>query len=119
MEWEQRVAELHRQAAEMFGYRPSWESFVAVVWMRLIPEAFPADLDRRRLESTPEYAAIAAWRDELRSAGARKTGQRRPKHDLSVITVRLPPVMHEVLSREAADRRVSLNELCLQRLLKT
>lgn len=112
MEWDQRVAEVHRQASELFQQRPHWATFVQHVWNIVIPDLFPTAEERRRLERTEQFAAIAQWRDELR-----RTGDTRPKETLSTLTIRVPGPLHTALTRESWDYRLSLNELCVVKLL--
>ena len=73
------------------------------------PEALP------RFECTPQYARIREMLDGLRcrqrESAARGETQR-------VVTVRMPRSLHESLKDEAGRMRVSINTLCISKLMK-
>jgi predicted HicB family RNase H-like nuclease len=66
-------------------------------------------------EQTEEYAEIQQMLAKLRErSGAGADG----KEPTRVITVRLPKSLHESLRAEAHDRKTSMNQLCISKLLQ-
>lgn len=68
-----------------------------------------------RFECSPEYARIREMLDELRN---RQREQPTERHKHRVITVRMPRSLHETLKAEAEQMRVSINTLCISKLMK-
>jgi predicted HicB family RNase H-like nuclease len=65
-------------------------------------------------EKTGEYSEIQQMLAKLRERTAGADG-REPTR---VITVRLPKSLHETLKAEAHDRKTSMNQLCISKLLQ-
>jgi predicted HicB family RNase H-like nuclease len=66
-------------------------------------------------EQSSQYAEIQQMVAKLRE----KTGPAdQGKEPTRVITVRLPQSLHESLKVEAHDRRTSMNQLCISKLLQ-
>lgn len=104
-------------AERLYAMRPEW-----VVYFRevlgvdgLVRRAFPRPKALMQFECSPEYARIREMLDDLRSQqrdqAANREGQR-------VVTVRMPKSLHESLKAEAGKMRVSINTLCISKLLK-
>lgn len=68
-----------------------------------------------RFECTPHYARIREMLDELREKQREKPVEREAQR---VITVRMPSSLHETLKAEADALRVSINTLCISKLMK-
>jgi predicted HicB family RNase H-like nuclease len=68
-----------------------------------------------RFECSPEYARIREMLDDLRN---RQRDQPTERHKHRVITVRMPRTLHETLKAEAEQMRVSVNTLCISKLMK-
>jgi predicted HicB family RNase H-like nuclease len=68
-----------------------------------------------RFECTPHYARIREMLDELREKQREKPADREAQR---VITVRMPSSLHETLKAEADALRVSINTLCISKLMK-
>jgi predicted HicB family RNase H-like nuclease len=68
-----------------------------------------------RFECTPHYARIREMLDELREKQRERPGDREAQR---VITVRMPSSLHETLRAEADELRVSINALCISKLMK-
>jgi len=71
-----------------------------------------------RFECSPQYARIREMLDELRSRQPAEPDRTSDRSALRVVTVRMPRVLHETLKAEAGDMRVSINTLCISKLLK-
>ena len=68
-----------------------------------------------RFECTPQYSRIREMLDALRS---RQQEQAPERESLRVVTVRMPRSLHETLKEEAGQLRVSINTLCISKLMK-
>jgi len=68
-----------------------------------------------RFECSPQYARIREMLDELRERQRDRPAEREVQR---VITVRMPSSLHETLKAEADEMRVSINALCISKLMK-
>lgn len=68
-----------------------------------------------RFECTPHYARIREMLDQLRESQRERPAEREAQR---VITVRMPRSLHETLKAEAEEMRVSINSLCIAKLMK-
>ena len=68
-----------------------------------------------RFECSPQYARIREMLDGLR---ARQSGPQAERESQRVVTVRMPKSLHETLKNEAERMKVSVNSLCISRLMK-
>lgn len=66
-------------------------------------------------ECSPQHARIRALLDDLRSRQRDRPPEREAQR---VVTVRMPRSLHEQLKAEADDHRVSINTLCISKLLR-
>ena len=113
---EERKQAAQRIAAEMFQQQPDWIVFFREVLGvdGLVRKLFPNPDDLGAFEKTAEYEEIQQMLAKLRERnGALDNG----KEPTRVITVRLPKSLHESLRAEAHDRKTSMNQLCISKLL--
>jgi predicted HicB family RNase H-like nuclease len=112
---EDRKEAAQRIAAEMFQQQPDWVTFFREVLGvdGLVRKLFASPEDLAAFEKTPEYSEIQQMLARLRERGALAEG----KEPTRVITVRLPKSLHESLRAEAHDRKTSMNQLCISKLL--
>jgi hypothetical protein len=68
-----------------------------------------------RFECTPHYARIREMLDDLRDRERERPVERDAQR---VVTVRMPSSLHETLKAEAEELRVSINTLCISKLIK-
>lgn len=68
-----------------------------------------------RFECSPEYARIRELLDQLRTSQRDLPDERKTQR---VVTVRMPRALHETLKAEAEQMRVSINTLCISKLMK-
>jgi predicted HicB family RNase H-like nuclease len=80
----------------------------------LIRKLFPSADDLAAFEKTDEYAEIQNMLAKLRERNGAAADDKEPTR---VITVRLPKSLHESLRAEAHDRKTSMNQLCISKLL--
>jgi HicB family len=77
---------------------------------------FPTEADRTAFCRTPEYKSLLALMDELPAPRAREFGELLTTAN-GAISVRLPRTIHAALLAEAKAEGVSLNQLCLSKLV--
>ena len=114
---EDRRVTAQRIAAEMFQQQPDWIAFFREVLGvdGLVRRLFSSPEEMAAFEQTEEYAEIQQMLAKLRErSGAGADG----KEPTRVITVRLPKSLHESLRAEAHDRKTSMNQLCISKLLQ-
>ena len=114
---EDRKHTAQRIANEMFHQQPDWITFFREVLGvdGLLRKLFASPEELAAFEKTPEYAEIQLLLARLRErTGAAADG----KEPTRVITVRLPKSLHEALKTEAHDRKTSMNQLCISKLLQ-
>jgi len=68
-----------------------------------------------RFECSPQYARIREMLDGLRARQSERPSDRETQR---VVTVRMPRSLHETLKAEAEQHRVSINTLCISKLMK-
>jgi len=68
-----------------------------------------------RFECSPQYARIREMLDGLRARQSERPADRETQR---VVTVRMPRSLHETLKAEAEQMRVSINTLCISKLMK-
>jgi predicted HicB family RNase H-like nuclease len=114
---EERKCTAQRVASEMFQQQPDWISFFREVLGvdGLVRKLFVSPEELAEFEKTEEYAEIQAMLARLRERSGANADGREPTR---VITVRLPKSLHESLRAEAHDRKTSMNQLCISKLLQ-
>lgn len=111
------AAVLHT-AERLYAMDPEWVVFFREVLGvdGIVARTFGSADARMRFECTPHHARIREMLDLLRSRDQERPIDREANR---VITVRMPRSLHEALKSEAADRRMSINTLCITKLLRT
>jgi len=113
---ERRPAEVKRLAVEAFPQTDNW----VVVYREIlgvegaVRKLFTTLEEMLFWESTPEFVEVHTMLSALRS---HDTGKNEVIEQQRMITVRLPASMHEVLKAESIEREVSINKLCITKLL--
>jgi predicted HicB family RNase H-like nuclease len=112
---DRREVDAVKVAREMYRHQPDWVTFFREVLGidGLARRLFSTPDQLEAFEKTPEYAEIQEMLARLRERSAVEEG-REPTR---IITVRLPKSLHNSLRAEANARRVSLNQLCISKLL--
>ncbi len=110
------TAVLHT-AQRLHAMHPEWVVFFREVLGvdGIVARTFGSGNARAEFECTPHYARIRELLDDLRS---RERDQPADRESNRVVTVRMPRSLHEALKAEAAERRVSINTLCIAKLLQ-
>lgn len=114
---EERKQTAQRVANEMFSHQPDWITFFREVLGvdGLIRRLFTTPEELAAFEKTQEYADIQMMLAKLRERTGSAADGKEPTR---VITVRLPKSLHESLKTEAYDRKTSMNQLCISKLLQ-
>ena len=113
----ERGKQVVRVASELFGVAPTWVAFFREVMARegVIPTLFENTDERRTFEQSAEFGQVLDMLTALRSRDL-------PENDRSevqrMITVRIPKCVHDYICDEANSLQVSVNKLCISRLLQ-
>jgi len=104
-------------AERLHSMRPEWLAFFREVLGvdGIVRRTFNTPEALVRFECTPHYARIREMLDELRDQERERPAERDSQR---VITVRMPSILHETLKAEADSLRVSINSLCISKLMK-
>lgn len=104
-------------AERLHGMEPEWVVFFREVLGvdGIVRRTFRDPSALTRFECTPEYARIRELLDDLRTRQSVKPTERETQR---VVTVRMPRSLHETLKAEAEEMRVSINTLCISKLLR-
>lgn len=114
--FDHRCKKVLRFAKKLYARRPDWVTFFRETLgvngtARVV---FPHQNDYVRFEQSAEYDKIQAMIAKLRNTKARGGGKDEATRN---ITVRLPKSLYEALEAEAGQRKVSMNKLCISKLL--
>jgi predicted HicB family RNase H-like nuclease len=114
---ETREGKVLRVASELYRQNPDWVTFFREVLgvEGVMRRVFKEQEDLARFEQSREYGEIQQMVAKLRERAAEPVDSREPTR---VITVRLPKSLHEALRSEAHDRKTSMNQLCISKLLQ-
>ena len=109
--------EAFRVAMEMYGQDPDWVTFFREVLGvdGVVRRLFPSAEEMDEFKAGREYAEIQRMVKTLREQIKKEDVEREPTR---VITVRLPKSLHESLKSEAESRQISMNKLCISKLLQ-
>ena len=104
-------------AEQLFATNPEWLVFFREIMglEGIVRRTFQTSESLMRFECSPEYARIREMLDDLRQ---RQQDQPAPRESQWVVTVRMPRSLHETLKAEAQQMKVSINTLCISKLLK-
>lgn len=104
-------------AERLFAVDPEWVVFFREVLgvEGIVRRTFSDPAALLRFECSPEYARIREMLDALRGRQQDRPSEREGQR---VITVRMPRSLHEALKSEAEQNRVSINTLCISKLMK-
>lgn len=115
--FELRCQQAFDVANDLFGNAPTWVCFYRELMggRGLIPLLFPANEDFGRFLRTEQYHQIQLMLTALRS---RDLPENDPNDPQRMITVRLPKSLHEAMCDEAGRLNISVNRLCISRMLQ-
>ena len=104
-------------AERLFAANPDWIIFFREIMGLdgIVRRTFQTPDSLMRFECSAEYARIREMLDALRQKQHEKTPVREVQR---VVTVRMPMALHGTLKAEAQEMNVSINKLCISKLLK-
>ena len=104
-------------AERLYAMEPEWVVFFREVLgvEGIVRRTFSDPEALMRFECSPQYARIREMLDGLR---ARQSGPQAERESQRVVTVRMPKSLHETLKNEAERMKVSVNSLCISKLMK-
>jgi predicted HicB family RNase H-like nuclease len=104
-------------AERLFAADPEWIIFFREIMGLdgIVRRTFQSPDSLMRFECSAEYARIREMLDALRQKQQEKAPIREVQR---VVTVRMPMSLHETLKAEAQEMNVSINKLCISKLLK-
>ena len=104
-------------AERLYAMNPEWVIFFREVLgvYGIVRRTFSDPDSLARFECSPHYARIREMLDALRSRQRQEPLEREAQR---VVTVRMPRSLHESLKAEAGDLRVSINTLCISKLMR-
>jgi predicted HicB family RNase H-like nuclease len=104
-------------AERLYAMEPEWVVFFREVLgvEGIVRRTFNDPESLIRFECSPQYARIREMLDGLRSRQQDRPSDRESQR---VITVRMPRSLHETLKNEAGLLQVSVNTLCISKLMK-
>lgn len=115
---ENRVAQARESSLEAFAKTGSWVTYFREMFGSdgVCRKLFPSEPERRYFETTEVFAEIQEIIAAMRSQGIEKSEAVEPE---KMITIRLPMSVHEALVRESKGMNLSVNKLCISKLLQT
>ncbi len=104
-------------AMEVFAQTGSWVVFFREMLgaTGVCTKLFPTPEERRYFESTEVYAELQEIIAVLRGQDPDKADAAEPE---KVVTIRLPISLHQTLASEAETLNLSVNKLCISKLLQ-
>lgn len=105
-------------AERLHAMSPEWVIFFREILGidGIVRRSFRTADEMRAFECSPEYARIREMLDDLRQRPSAPPAADREAQ--RVVTVRMPRSLHETLKKEADELRVSINTLCIAKLMK-
>jgi hypothetical protein len=115
--FEDRCQQAFNLANDLFGNAPTWICFYREMLggQGLVHELFPDRGEFGRFLRSEQYHQIQLMLTALRS---RDLPENDPNDPQRMITVRLPKSLHEAMCDEAARLNISVNRLCISRMLQ-
>jgi hypothetical protein len=106
-----------RLAQEAFAKTGSWVVFYREMLGAdgIVRKLFADSDEMRYFEGTPEFAELQEMVAAVRSQDSSKGDSAEPER---MITIRLPKSLHDSLRIEADDLNLSINKLCISKLLQ-
>jgi hypothetical protein len=114
---EQRRTEVIRLAQEAFAKTGSWVVFYREMLggEGIVRQLFTKPTEMRAFEESSEFAELQEMVAAMRSEDSSKGDATEPER---MITIRLPKSLHDALRLEADEMNLSINKLCISKLLQ-
>ncbi len=116
-DFRQRCLQAFDIANELFGHAPTWVCFYRELMGTdgFIRRLFPNDEEFGTFLRSDQYHQVQLMLTALRSRDLPETDPNDPQR---MITVRLPKSLHEAMCEEAERLNISVNRLCISRMLQ-
>jgi predicted HicB family RNase H-like nuclease len=113
----ERGAEVMRVAELVFHSVSSWVDYYRLVFgvKGLVAILYPEVEDQQAFAQTREYGQL---QEQLNALRERDTGKAEEVEPQRMITIRVPRSIHERLCEEADQLEVSVNKLCISKLIQ-
>lgn len=117
VDFDERCQQAFDVANDLFGNAPTWVCFYRELLggNGLVHTIFDSNADLGRFLRTEQYHQIQMMLTALRS---RDLPENDPNDPQRMITVRLPKSLHEAMCDEAGRLNISVNRLCISRMLQ-
>lgn len=104
-------------ATELFGVAPTWTAFYreTLGGGGIARALFVSSEEAREYECSDEHSKVLEMLTILRS---RDLPENDPHEQQRMITVRIPKSLHDAICEEANELAVSVNKLCISKLLQ-
>ncbi len=115
--FEDRCQQAFAICNDLFGHAPTWVCFFreTIATNGMVRQLFANDSEFGEFTLTEPYSHILQMMTALRS---RDLPENDPNDRQRMITVRLPKSLHEALCDEAGRMKISVNKLCISRMLQ-
>ena len=112
-----RCGQVLEVATELFGVAPTWTAFYreTVGVDGVVRALFTDAAEMREYECSDAHGKVLEMLTALRSRDLPDCDPNEPQR---MITVRIPKSLHDSICKEANDLQVSVNKLCITRLLQ-
>ncbi len=114
---QERGREVLRLAEEAFARTGNWVVFYREMLGQegIVRKLFPSPEEMRDFESSREFAELQEMIAATRSQDTSKGDSAEPER---MITIRLPKSLHDSLRIESEQLKLSINKLCISKLLQ-
>ena len=114
---ELRPDEILRVAQDAFSKTGNWVTFYREILGSngIVRQLYPDVEERRKFEATETFAELQEMLAALRSHDPSKSDATEPER---MITIRIPKSLHDALKDESEEMTLSINKLCISKLLQ-
>lgn len=114
---DERCSQVLREAVELFGVAPTWTAFYRETLgvQGCVRDLFKSADEMHAYECSDAHEKVLEMLTVLRSRDLPDTDPTEPQR---MITVRIPKSLHDSICQEANDLHVSVNKLCITRMVQ-
>ncbi|MGB7326520.1 MAG: hypothetical protein WBD31_16720 [Rubripirellula sp.] len=116
-ELQERAGVVMKAAEAQFALSGSWVAFYREMLGTegLVHRTFPVATEFAQFQKSKQFAELQEMVAALRSHESTKGDTNEPE---KMITIRLPKSLHDALTQESNDLNLSINKLCISKLLQ-
>ena len=117
-DFDNRCQQTLRLAEQAFSQTGSWVVFFREMFgpKGIVRTLFPEITEREKFQSTEPYRQLQEMLAAVRSQDTSKGDANEPER---MITIRLPKSLHEALTEESGEVNLSINKLCITKLVQS